>query len=245
MRIGGVPYGVGAPLLEGLETDPELDFIRIPPSELVRDLRDGTLDAALVSSIEAFRRPGYGTVAGLSIASRGPARSVRAFKRAGPIRSVGLDSGSNTTVALLQVLLANGRLGEAADSVDFETIDPTLDPDSLPHDLVMLIGDCGLNARSNRPEILDLGACWFDWIGLPFVWALWLVRPGAASADLPPKLRQARRAAIAANVDDGTDGAIYYDLGPDELSGLRRFRDAAAALDLADGSIEPQLIGLD
>ena len=245
MRIGGVPYGVGAPLLEGLEADPGIDFIRIPPSELVRDLRDGTLDAALVSSIEAFRRPGYSTVAGLSIASKGPARSVRAFKKPGPIRSVGLDSGSNTTVTLLQILLANGRLGETADHVDFETIDPTLDPDSLPHDLVMLIGDCGLNAQSKRPEILDLGACWFDWTGLPFVWALWLVRPGVKTTELVPKLHLARRAAIEAEIDDGTNGAIYYELGTDELSGLRRFRDGAAALDLADGSIEPQLLGLD
>lgn len=245
IRIGGVPYGVGAPLLEGLESDPSIDFVRIPPIELVRDLRDGTLDAALVSSIEAFRRPDYGTVAGLSIASRGPARSVRAFKKTGPIRSVGLDSGSATTVVLLRILLAAGRLGEVAEDVEFDTISPTMDPDSLPHDLVMLIGDCGLHANSDRPDILDLGACWFDWIGLPFVWALWLIRPEVEPADILAKLHEARRAALEANVDDGTDGAIYYDFGAAELAGLRRFRNAAAALDLADGSIEPRLLGLD
>lgn len=245
MRIGGVPYGVGAPLLEGLESDPTIDFVRIPPTELVRDLRDGTLDAALVSSIEAFRQPGYGTVDGLSIASRGPARSVRVFKKAGPIHSVGLDSGSATTVVLLRILLAAGRLGEVADDIEFDTITPTVRPDDLPQDLVMLIGDCGLDATSDRPEILDLGACWFDWIGLPFVWALWLIRPGVDATRIIPKLQAARRAAVDASVDDGTGGAIYYEFGPHELAGLRRFRDEAAALDLADGSIEPQLITLD
>ncbi len=106
----------------------------------------------------------------------------------------------------------------------------------------MLIGDCGLNATSRRPEILDLGACWFDWIGLPFVWALWLIRPGLDAADILPKLHRARAAALAAEVDDGTGGAIYYEFGDQELAGLRRFRDEAAALDLADGSIEPRLL---
>ena len=48
IQIGGVPYGVGAPLLEGLETDPTIDFVRIPPTELIRDLRNGSLDVALV-----------------------------------------------------------------------------------------------------------------------------------------------------------------------------------------------------
>jgi len=245
IQIGGVPYGVGAPLLEGLETDPTIDFVRIPPTELIRDLRNGSLDVALVSSIEAFRQPGYRTVAGLSIASRGPARSVRVFKNAGPIRSVGLDSGSATTVTLLRVLMAAGRLGDVAEDVEFDTITPTVEPDNLPHDLVMLIGDCGLNATSNRPEILDLGACWFDWIWLPFVWALWLIRPGADPSDIIPKLHRARQAAVEAEVDDGTGGAIYYEFGAEELNGLCRFRDEAAALDLADGAIQPQLLGLD
>lgn len=238
LRIGGVPYGVGAPLLEGLDRDPELEFFRVKPALLAQGLRDHSYDAALVSSIEGFRHEGYRAVDGLCIASRGPARSVRCFRRPGPIRTVGVDDGSATSVALLKVLLANGRLGDH-DEPRFEAVSPTSRPDDLPHDLVMMIGDCGLAATTTEREVADLGELWFAWTGLPFVYALWLVRPGVDIGPLADKLRRAREAASRAGVHDGTDGAIYYDLGPDEHAGLARFHREAAALDLADPAIDP------
>jgi chorismate dehydratase len=242
LRIGGVPYGVGAPLLEGLESDPEVELARIPPARLVDDLRTGALHCALVSSIEAFRRPGYRVVDGLSIASRGPARSVRAFRRSGRIRTIGLDSGSATTVVLLQILLRAGRLGEHDEDFVLETIAPTTRPDDLPHDLVMLIGDCGLAATTTAREAIDLGACWHQWTGLPFVFAVWLLTGDAPADRIVPRLHEARRRATAAGVDDGTGGAIYYTLGTAELAGLRRFQTEAAALSLCDGALEPEFI---
>ncbi|MFN9333627.1 MAG: hypothetical protein ACK6D1_13635 [Planctomycetota bacterium] len=70
MRIGGVPYGVGAPLLAGLQSEPAVDFVALPPARLIEHLRAGQLDAALVSSVEAARLPGYRTPAGLGIACK-------------------------------------------------------------------------------------------------------------------------------------------------------------------------------
>ena len=55
IRIGGVPYGVGAPLLAGLDSDPTATLTQAPPTQLIARLRAGELDAALVSSIEAMR----------------------------------------------------------------------------------------------------------------------------------------------------------------------------------------------
>jgi chorismate dehydratase len=107
IRIGGVPYGVGAPLLTGLANDPAVAFVQAPPTRLIAQLRAGELDAALVSSIEAVRLPGYRVAPGLGIACKREIRSVRAFRRRGtPIRSVGLDRSSATSVAMLR-LLAN------------------------------------------------------------------------------------------------------------------------------------------
>ena len=60
-----------------------------------------------MSSIEAFRTPGYAALADLGIACRTEARSVRAFKKPGAtIARVGIDDGSETSVALLRILLA-------------------------------------------------------------------------------------------------------------------------------------------
>src|SRR5262249_56631459 len=100
VRLGGVSFGVGAPLLAGLAEDPAVELIAETPAALIELLRAGQLDAALVSSIEAFRTPGYRVAPRLSICCEGPARSVRAFARRGArIRSVALDSGSESSVA--------------------------------------------------------------------------------------------------------------------------------------------------
>lgn len=240
LRLGGVPFGVGAPLLAGLADDPTVQFCAEPPARLVERLRGGELDAALVSSVEAFRTPGYRVAPGISICSDGPARSVRAFARRGTrIRSVGLDSGSETSVALLRVLLARVL---HAENCTFTRIRPDLHPDRMAEDLVLLIGDCGLRAESGDREVLDLGELWQDFTGLPFVFALWLIAPGAPADAVLARLRAARALAIARRIDDGTGGAIRYALGERELAGLLRFRREAAALQLVDPRILPTFL---
>ena len=153
IRIGGVPYGVGAPLLAGLDSDPAAALVQAPPTQLIERLRAGELDAALVSSIEAIQKPGYAVAQGLGIACKREIRSVRAFRRRGtPIRSVGLDQSSATSVTLLRILLARRFAAEVAADVTFASIAPTRSPDELPHDLVLLIGDHGLAAAPGAPR---------------------------------------------------------------------------------------------
>ncbi|MCA8951952.1 MAG: hypothetical protein KDE27_20755 [Planctomycetes bacterium] len=234
LRIGGVPYGVGAPLLAGLDDRPEVEFVTAAPTRLIEELRAGRLDAALVSSIEAIRCPGYAIAPGLGIACRREIRSVRAFRRGGgPIRSVGLDAGSATSVALLRLLLRHPRNGDVAAEVRFETIEPTRRPADLPHDLVLLIGDCGLAADPGDREPWDLGAEWVRWTGLPFVFAVWVVRPGAPVAELLPALRAARERGRGLGAVDGTHGAAHYDLDADDRRGLQRFWAECRAAGLA------------
>ena len=199
------------------------------------------MDAGLLSSIEAFRHPGYTALRGLGIASRGPVRSVRAFRRPGvPIRTVGLDASSAAAAALLEILL-HRRLG--APDCTFHTVAPTLQPDRLDFDLVLLIGDYGLNADPGEREALDLGELWHDWTGFPFVYALWLLAPGADAEVIASRLHRARQESVRRGVDDGTDGAVYYDLGPRELQGLQRYRQEALDLGLAEPGITPEYYG--
>jgi chorismate dehydratase len=240
IRIGGVPFAVGAPLLHGLADDPAVRLELLPPSALIERLRDFRLDVALVSSIEAFRRPGYRVVPGLAIAADGAVRSVRAFRRPDrPIRRVAADAGSESSLVLLRILLH--RVWDAPGAL-IERVAPTLEPDALPHDLVLLIGDCGLRAQAGTRAVHDLGDEWRRLTGLPFVFALWLLAPGADAQAIVPRLERARAAAAAARVDDGTGGAVRYALGARERAGLQRFRDEAVAIGLADPAITPTFL---
>lgn len=228
--------------MHGLEEDPGVEFRRDPPTDLAQMLRDGRLDAALLSSVEAFRQPGYRIIDELCIASNGPARSVRAFVKPGPIRTVALDNGSATSVSMLRIFLHHGMLGECADDIEFTAVEPTSRPDDLPHDVVMMIGDCGLRADAGSRRIEDLGALWLRLTGLPMVYAVWLLTAEADAGSIVPRLHEARHASIEAEITDGTDGAIYYTFGDAEHAGLRRFHREAAALDLADLANDPSFI---
>jgi len=240
LRIGTVPYGVGARLITGLEDRPGVDLVAEPPSRLITRLRNGELDAALLSSIEAFRRPGYSAVGGIGICSCGPVRSVRAFRKPGvPIRRVGMDDSSETSNALLRILLS--RMRPEAQPV-FERVAPTCEPAKLPHDVVMMIGDCGLAADPADREVIDLGEAWHTWTGLPFVFALWLMPPAAPVAEVTAELVEARCRGDQSSFDDGTGGAVYYDIGPAEIEGLQRFHAEAAALGLAEPGIDLEFV---
>jgi len=233
-RIGGVPYGVGAPLLAGLAEDPGVAFVQAPPTTLIEALRRGELDAALVSSVEAVRSPGYLVVPNLGIACKQEIRSVRAFRRRGvPIRSVGLDRSSATSVALLRLLLANLPPGEVATDVAFDTIAPTPDLDALPQDLVLLIGDIGLAADPGPREVWDLGRAWRQWTGLPFVFAVWLVRQQAPLATLLPALARGRAGGRRLGPVDGTFGAAHYEIDAEDRRGLQQFWATCRYHDLA------------
>ncbi|MGC6488414.1 MAG: MqnA/MqnD/SBP family protein [Planctomycetota bacterium] len=224
IRIGGVPYGVGAPLLGDLGPRPDVEVVRAPPTTMIPMLRAGELDAALLSSVEAIRRPGYTVAGGIGIACKREIRSVRAFRRRGrPVRTVGCDRSSATTVALLRLLLQTPRAADVDGEAVFETVAPTLLPDELPQDLVMLIGDPGLNADPGDREVWDLGSEWVNWTGLPFVFALWVLRPGVDHDAVLPVLREARERGRARGAVDGTEGAAHYELDERDLAGVRRF----------------------
>ncbi|MCC6672450.1 MAG: hypothetical protein IT458_15405 [Planctomycetes bacterium] len=239
-RIGGVSFGVGDPLTAGLAQDPAVELVRAVPTALIRDLRAGILDAGLVSSIEAFRRPGYTALGELGVACRGAVRTVRAFRRRGvPIRRVGIDSGSESSAALLRILLA--RRPDARDCV-LEPITPTEQPDRLPHDLVLLIGDTGLRADPGPREVWDLGEEWYAWTGLPFVFALWLIRPGVDPAPIAAALRAGRARARTLPRPSTAPASIHHDLGPADRQGLLRFHAEAAALGLARPDLAPTFL---
>jgi chorismate dehydratase len=189
-RVGCVPYVNALPLVVGLAED-DVEVVFDVPSRLATLLDAGEVQAALVSSIEALRRPGARVVDGIGIGSFGPVESVRLFSKVpyGMIQTFALDQSSLTSNRMAQIVLRESY-GARPQCLAFP---PDLDAMLGVCDAALLIGDLGMTADPGRGvRILDLGEAWSDLTGLPFVWAMWT---GGAdlNEDLAGRLRAAYR----------------------------------------------------
>jgi chorismate dehydratase len=250
IRVGAVNYLNTKPLVYRLDAlAPSADLVLDLPSRLADRLADDELDVALIPIIEYFRAGCYSVIPDISIATRGPVLSVTLFSRKpwADIRSVALDVGSRTSAALTQVVLGH-RHG----------IRPALcplplnaDPETLATDAVLLIGDRAMRAcLPGFAYAYDLGQEWYEWTGLPFVFAVWAVRPGADLRGVDKALHAAKEAGLVhageiayreaplLGLDAGfarryLTNILHFDLGPREQAGLLHFYHLAGALGLA------------
>lgn len=244
LRLGSVDSLNAVPLTRGLED--RVTFTT--PARLAVLLRAGALDAALLSVTELLANPGYTALDGIAIASRGPVRSVLLAHRR-PLReleTVHCDPASLTSVNLLRVLLAEQGI--------YPRFEPLPDyAQASECDAVLLIGDRALDfAFAGHPhQLWDLGAAWWDRTGLPFVYALWTLRPGANATGLGAVLGAARarglaelEAIVAAEHRYPTDFCreyltrnIRFELGAEEKRGLIEF--ARRLRRLGNGPVHP------
>src|SRR5688572_5640875 len=194
LRVASVPYLVGRPVDEGLAREPGIEFSRAVPARLARGLRDGSLDVALVSSIELFRLEGATYLDGPCIAGEGRVSSVQVFLRrpVPEVRTLALDPASRTTVALAQVVWPGPRpeLVEVAEGTD---------PRSVPADAWIRIGDAALREHlaPGSPAVFNPSEAWRARTGLPFVFALWIARAGVAIEPWAPAFARSRAAGAA------------------------------------------------
>lgn len=187
LRIGEINYLNCTPLFTSLRSnfqDSEYMFVTGPPYELNAKLRSGELDICPSSSIEYAQNPNlYLIFPDLSISSKGPVRSVLLFSKL-PIASldgvsIGLTGESETSVILLKIILSL-KYSFANSYYRVEGFGHNLYDE---HDALLLIGDRALRAASKASGgyVYDLGALWHEFTGLPFVFALWLLREDAMS----------------------------------------------------------------
>ena len=191
--VGSVPYPNAKPLVRMFEENEVETAVRVRydvPSRLPGLLAAGEVQAILVSSIEALRRPDLSIADDVAICSRREVMSVRLFSKEpfDEIRTLALDASSMTSNALARIVLAR-RYGVEPDC---RAMPPDLDSMLTTRDAALLIGDNGMRAEPGALRVLDLGAEWHALTGLPFVWALWVGEP-ALEGDLGEQLRQARR----------------------------------------------------
>jgi len=198
--IGCVSYLNAKPLTEGLEHS-SLAAVRFDvPSRLRAMLETGQVDLALCPVIDHYRgRLGLEIVPAGGIGCLGPTLTVRLYSRVPfeSIQRVHADQDSHTSVALLCVILAR-RYHTTPQVTPFT---PPKDGWAGSHDqshtpeAVLLIGDKVVTnhpPRSLYPHQLDLGEAWYNLTGLPFVFAVWMARPGTPLGDMPDTLREVR-----------------------------------------------------
>lgn len=248
-RIGCVKYLNARPLIRGWPGKITLDN----PAALCAQLARGELDVALVSSFEFLRNPIYQIVDGISISSAGPVYSVFVAHRGeiSEVEEIELDPTSETSVNLLRCLLAESRLNPrfiARTRPERQSNGSTSTSSNADAAQArqgrLFIGDQAIRFRQEHAQefkFWDLGEQWSRACGidLPFVYALWLVRPEVADpkpiADRLRALRDENLAKIDKLIAEEKEfGAAFcaryyrehlrFSFGEKEREGLKQFQ---------------------
>ena len=236
------------------------------PSELNRMLQQDELDVSPSSSFEYARNwRKYILLPGHSISSTGPVKSVLLFS---PVsladlsnQTISITGDSATSVNLLRVLLREYvGLQKVNDQVPEHSVEYMI-AEKHP---ALLIGDRALRAASSLPPgmfCFDLGQLWYQYTGLPFVFALWMARKESLTLHADDLIRLEQqltksRARFFSEIDSPPEDQVYesslsiqqkidywkgidYDLGDKHIQGLRLFIELCLKYDLL--SDRPQI----
>jgi chorismate dehydratase len=209
LRIGCVKYLNARPLIRGWPGHVDFDH----PSTLCKRLANGELDVAFVSSFEFLRNPIYRIVDDVSISSAGSVYSVVVAHRGdiSDVDEIELDPAAETSVNLLRCLLAEANLAPRfiQRSAGILSVGPAgISPvrvQSSGARAWLLIGNQAIRFRQEYARefhFWDLGEQWNKLVGLPFVYALWLVRPDVVDPERIAARLRALRDENLARIDE-------------------------------------------
>jgi chorismate dehydratase len=258
VRLGAVDYLNVRPLVYELEGRRDRLSLRFDvPAVCAQLLDSGDIDLGMVPTITYLDRPGDRIVPGVCIGSEGAVASVALFHRRPlrDVRSVALDTSSRTSAALTRILCAR----RFDISPVFVPHAPNLDSMLSVADAALLIGDPALfvDYQASGAMKTDLGAEWAAMTGLPFVWAFWSGREGAAAPDVVGLLQNAAvdgmqhsdaiaDAYLAGNAGHQAIGRRYlrenlmFRLTPRAIAGLETYYREAVAAGLAPREHRPE-----
>jgi chorismate dehydratase len=254
MRIGAVSYLNTKPLVYGLAAlAPRAEVVYDLPSRLADELAVGKLDVALIPSVEYFQNPDYAIISDACIGCRGPVLSVKLLSRApmDKIRTLALDEGSRTSVALARILLRE-RYGLSPRLLSFPL---GVAAEKVDADAVLMIGDRAMHPPAGFSHEWDLGDEWCRWAELPFVFAMWVARKELLPelGEIEIALSRARDEGVA-HLDEIAEREctnvgltyeqclsylrdnLHFFLGPRERRGLELFQEHAIRLGVAPTS---------
>lgn len=209
LRVAAISFLNPAPLLYSFEHDPAATPLRehyklhyTLPSACAAELLAGEADLGLIPI--AALTPQLAIVPGCTIASLDEVRSILLLVRnpgrltvseaLANVHSVAADAASRSSAAYAHILFEHFHHNRPA------FIEQPADPLAMLAiaDAALLIGDPALLARERREAIdaavdapllwLDLAQLWRERTGLPWVAAVWAVRPEALTDITPQQL---------------------------------------------------------
>lgn len=259
MKVAKIPYLNAVPFYAGWGDDPPFESVSMVPRELGVAARNGTIDAGLMAVADWFRVDGLFDLIepALGVAASEHVKSVMLFSHDPPRRLDGrrvVVTRESSTSRRLAQLLAVAYWEAQIEWIPEDELegDPVEEADGL-----LLIGDRALALMAEddiggwtRP--IDLATEWWTWQALPFVFAIWTVRSA-----LPRRERERFGGYLSGSLALGSERLgeiaeenagplgdaeslkaylehITYRLGPEELEGMRRFRDLLADHDIQE-----------
>jgi len=255
LRVSAVSYLNTWPLVWGFLHGPgqgKFDFRFDLPADCAEALATGGAGIGLVPCAE-LDRLGLDYLPELGIACEGPVRSILLISKLpySEIRTLAVDSGSRSSVALTHILLAE----QYGCQPQFRPMRPDLHEMLAECDAALIIGDPALHIE---PELLpwqtlDLGAEWVAWSRLPMVFAVWAGKRAHLTADVALAFanscqwgrnhmdeiveRATRERGFSADlVRKYLTEHIVYELGPRHREGLELFRKLARAVPAESGA---------
>ena len=260
-RVGCVSFLNSKPLIDPLVGRPDVAIQFAVPSKLMDLVVGGEVSTALMSVVDYQLCPrDLLLVPAGMIGCDGPTLTVRIFSRVPParIRTLHGDADSHTSVMLAQVVLRD-RYGVKPAMQPWEA--SLAVPGSLPEAL-LLIGDKVVNAAppsEEYPHQLDLGEEWKKLTGLPFVFAMWMMRRRDADVGLAKILTEARVVGAGMTgelvakyaAERGWPGELArryfteylrYEVTGRAREGLEKFFEMAGRLGLLDVRREPRYL---
>lgn len=254
LRIGVVPYMNAKPLIYGLhEHTDSIELSFEVPSLLPTMLNNDQIDVAIIPSIEYFRSGAYAIIPDISISSYEAVESVKIYSKVPiqHIRTAALDKSSLTSCALTKIILKE----KYHLSPQFTQWNKQYNISQTDTDAVLIIGDNAMKVFDNGYITLDLGQAWFEYTGLPFVYAVWVVKKNRRIPGINRLLKDAKEAGIrsvqALAVTESQrlqltaerclhylTNSIHYNLGTEEIKGLQTFYQHAVTLGLAPPGVE-------
>ncbi len=253
LKIGVVPYMNAKPFVYGFqEKADKIDIVYGVPSVLPEMLENDELDVISMPSVGYFRSSGYEIIPGSSIASNGLVESVKLFIKAPSIekiRTVALDKDSLTSCVLTKIILWK----KYSLKPEYIILEDKRKIYSEYVDAFLVIGDDAMKVREEGFITLDLGQEWNELTGLPFVYAVWVAKSGSKLHGLGKLLIDAKECGLKF-IDEIADaeasrlcmekerclwylkGSIKYNLGEQEIRGLKSFYDYALEMgEVKDG----------
>lgn len=249
LRVGYINYLNCVPFFAYLPESSSWQLQAGVPAQLNAALKEGRVDICPSSSIAYARQPEqFYLLPEHAIAATGPVHSVL-FLTPEELRhlngaTIYLTTESATSVCLLRILL---QYFYELDELSWQ---PVADINACVQKKApgLLIGDQALQVAQDIPpgmQVIDLADLWYSLTGLPFVFALWILRRQAVheqaqalanfTQGLKQSLAQARQAwpqlaaqhagtaGLSAQATEAYWQAMDFDLTPLHLQGLELF----------------------